>query len=157
MASVPKAKQQLDRIVETIIYLTTEGRRLAREQCARYGITATQLNVIKMLDEIGDLSLSRLSSLIKANNSTVTGIVDRMERDGLVRREQSEDDRRVWMIKLTERGRRLAREIDIAPWHALRDAVVRLPERDRQQLLSILSRLAGEVARSVTEGSSTKS
>ena len=150
MSTVPKAKEQLDRIVESIIYLTTEGRRLARERCARYGITATQLSVIKMLSEIGDLSLSRLSSLIRANNSTVTGIVDRMERDGLVRREQSEDDRRVWMIKLTERGRRLARGIDIAPWDTLRNAVLRLPEREREQLLLILSRVAAEVAREVT-------
>jgi MarR family transcriptional regulator, organic hydroperoxide resistance regulator len=139
-------KEQLDRIVEAIIFLNTESRRLARESCARFGITATQLSVIKMLDEIGDLSLSRLSAVIGANNSTVTGIVDRMERDGLVRREHSDDDRRVWMIRLTERGRRLAREIDIAPWDALREAIMRLGEKDRAKLLAILSRVAAEVA-----------
>ena len=140
-------KEQLDRIVEAIIFLNTESRRLARESCASFGITATQLNVIKMLDEIGDLSLSRLSAVIGANNSTVTGIVDRMERDGLVKREHSDDDRRVWMIRLTDRGKRLAREIDIAPWDALREAVLRLEEKDREKLLAILSRVAGEVAK----------
>jgi MarR family transcriptional regulator, organic hydroperoxide resistance regulator len=140
-------KEQLDRIVEAIIFLNTESRRLARESCAKFGITATQLNVIKMLDEIGDLSLSRLSSVIGANNSTVTGIVDRMERDGLVKREHSDDDRRVWMIRLTERGKKLARDIDIAPWHALRDAVMQLEEKERERLLSILSKVAAEVAK----------
>ena len=140
-------KEQLDRIVEAIIFLNTESRRLARESCAKFGITATQLNVIKMLDEIGDLSLSRLSAVIGANNSTVTGIVDRMERDGLVKREHSDDDRRVWMIRLTDRGKKMARDIDIAPWDALREAVLRLEEKDREKLLSILSRVAGEVAK----------
>ena len=140
-------KEQLDRIVEAIIFLNTESRRLARESCARFGITATQLNVIKMLAEIGDLSLSRLSSVIGANNSTVTGIVDRMERDGLVKREHSDDDRRVWMIRLTERGRKMARDIDIAPWDALREAVMQLDEKERERLLSILSKVAGEVAK----------
>ena len=154
---MPHPKEQLDRIVETIIYLTTEGRRLARERCARYGITATQLSVIKMLHEIGDLSLSRLSTLIRANNSTVTGIVDRMERDGLVRREQSEDDRRVWMIRLSDRGKKLAREVDIAPWEALREAVLRLPARDREHLLETLSKVAAEVARFVDERGSEHS
>jgi DNA-binding MarR family transcriptional regulator len=153
VSSLPgSAKEQLDRIVETIIYLAAESRRLARESCARFGITATQLNVIKMLDEIGDLSLSRLSSLIKANNSTVTGIADRMERDGLVRRAQSDDDRRVWMIRLTERGRRLAREVNIAPWEALRSAVMRLDERERDRLLTTLSKIAAEVASIYTQG-----
>jgi DNA-binding MarR family transcriptional regulator len=149
MATTP-AKQQLDRIVETIIYLTTEARRLARERSARHGITATQLSVIKMLHEIGDLSLSRLSAHIHAHNSTVTGIIDRMERDGLVRRARDPDDRRVFLIKLTERGRRLAREIDVAPWEALRGAILRLDPRDRARLLEILSTVATEVGRTVT-------
>jgi DNA-binding MarR family transcriptional regulator len=149
MATAP-AKQQLDRIVETIIFLTTEARRLARERSARHGITATQLSVIKMLHEIGDLSLSRLSAHIHAHNSTVTGIIDRMERDGLVRRARDPDDRRVFLIKLTERGRRLAREIDVAPWEALRGAILRLDPRDRARLLEILSTVATEVGRTVT-------
>src|SRR3954466_11134051 len=83
----------LDVIVETVIYLQTESRRLAREQCTRLGVTATQLNIIKMLDEIGELSLSELSRKIAAQNSTVTGIVDRMVQADLVTREQSPEDR----------------------------------------------------------------
>src|SRR5687768_13351799 len=67
----------LDRIVETAIYLQTESRRLAREQCARHGITATQLNVLKLLQTVGELSLSEVSKRMAATNSTVTGIIDR--------------------------------------------------------------------------------
>src|SRR6266545_3951953 len=96
--------QTVSRIIETSIYLQTESRRLAKEQCARHGITATQLNVLKMLQAIGELSLSELSKRIAATNSTVTGIVDRMVTAGLVVREQSADDRRVWKIKATAQG-----------------------------------------------------
>ena len=39
---------------------------------------------MKLLEGIGDLSLSELSDKIRAQNSTVTGIIDRMEREGLV-------------------------------------------------------------------------
>src|SRR5436190_5902463 len=97
-AARPAATRDLDVIVETVIYLQTESRRLAREQCTRLGVTATQLNIIKMLDEIGELSLSELSRKIAAQNSTVTGIVDRMVQADLVTREQSPEDRRVWRI-----------------------------------------------------------
>lgn len=144
----------LDRIVEGIIYLTTESRRLSRERCAEYGITATQLTVLKLLHEIGGLSLSRLSAEIRAHNSTVTGIVDRMERDGLVERLQSAEDRRVWVIDLTPRGRELARKIDVAPWQTLRAALDSLDPGDRDTLLTILAKLAsfvsGEVDKSRT-------
>ena len=142
----PTSAAGLDRIVETIIYLTTESRRLSRERCAEYGITATQLTVLKLLHAIGGLSLSKLSSEIRAHNSTVTGIVDRMERDGLVERVQSAEDRRVWNIDLTPRGRELAKKIDVAPWETLRGALDALDDKERKQLVTILSKLAGHVA-----------
>ena len=61
------------------------------------------------------MSLSELSERIRAQNSTVTGIIDRMERENLVSRERSKEDRRVVYIKLTAKGRRLAEEIPIEP------------------------------------------
>ena len=70
---IPEAyKVQVDRIVETIIYLYTESRRLTKEQAARHGLTGPQLSVAKILEDIGDLSLSELSERINAQNSTVT-------------------------------------------------------------------------------------
>jgi MarR family transcriptional regulator, organic hydroperoxide resistance regulator len=144
-------KSQIDRIVETTIYLQTESRRIAKEQCARLGITATQLNVVKMLQTIGDLSLSELSRQLAATNSTVTGIVDRMVAAGLVAREQSADDRRVWKIRLTADGKALARKIDVAPWEILQSALAALPAAELEQLIATLSKIAEHVQRTVQE------
>jgi MarR family transcriptional regulator, organic hydroperoxide resistance regulator len=141
--------RSIDRIVETTIYLNTESRRLAREQCAKLGITATQLNVIKLLQTVGDLSLSELSKKMVATNSTVTGIVDRMVAANLVAREQSAEDRRVWKIKLTAQGKALAKKIDVAPWEILRGAVMSLPADERTQLISTLDKIADYVERTV--------
>jgi MarR family transcriptional regulator, organic hydroperoxide resistance regulator len=143
--STRRTVRDLDVIVETVIYLQTESRRLAREQCARHGITATQLNIIKMLDEIGDLSLSELSRRIAAQNSTVTGIVDRMVEAKLVTREQSAEDRRVWRIKLAERGRQIAKKIDVAPWDLLRRSIDSLDKKDKEALVAILRKVAAHV------------
>ncbi|MBA2544562.1 MAG: MarR family transcriptional regulator [Deltaproteobacteria bacterium] len=135
--------------METTIYLNTESRRLAREQCAKLGITATQLNVIKLLQTVGDLSLSELSKRMVATNSTVTGIVDRMVAANLVTREQSVDDRRVWKIKLTTQGKATAKKIDVAPWEILRGAVMALPADERTQLIATLDKIADYVERTV--------
>jgi len=148
----PAAHQTtLDRIVETAIYLQTESRRLAREQCARHGITATQLNVLKLLQTVGELSLSEVSRRMAATNSTVTGIIDRMTAANLVEREQSTEDRRVWKIRLTPEGRAMARKVEVAPWEILRTAVTALPGPELEQLITTLAKVADHVERVVGE------
>jgi DNA-binding MarR family transcriptional regulator len=138
-------KAAIDRIVETVIYLQTESRRLAKEQASTHGITATQLNVLKLLLAVGDLSLSQLSKRMTATNSTVTGIVDRMVAANLVSREQSPTDRRVWRIKLTAEGKALARKVDVAPWEILQRAVLSLPPAELDQLIRSLTKVVDSI------------
>src|SRR5579863_5759393 len=99
----PEIKNDVDRVLETIIYLYTESRRITKELARRADLTGPQLTVVKMLEGVGDLSLSDLSDRIRAQNSTVTGIIDRMEREGLVLRVRSTEDKRVIIIRLTEK------------------------------------------------------
>ena len=80
-------KPEIDSILEAIVYLYTESRRLTKELARQVDLTGPQLTVLKMLEGVGDLSLSELSERIRAQNSTVTGIIDRMEREGLVVRD----------------------------------------------------------------------
>jgi DNA-binding MarR family transcriptional regulator len=147
-----RKKLDLDRIVETIIYLQTEGRRVAKEQAERLGVTATQLNVLKFLHQLGDLSLSELSRAIAARNSTVTGIVDRMEEAGLVAREQSATDRRVWKIRLAKRGAEIAVRAEVPSWDLLQHALEALSEDDKQTLVRILDQVARHVMKEEKNG-----
>lgn len=144
MSRIPEVlKEQVDRIAEAIIYLYTESRRLTKDQAAKFGLTGPQLTVVKILDELGDLSLSELSDRIRAQNSTVTGIVDRMEREGLVDRNRSSEDRRVVHIRLTDKGQKLAKQLNFEPFaifrHALQQA---LEPQELLQLLALLDKLA---------------
>lgn len=148
MSARPKVAD-LDLIIEAMIYLETESRRLAREAASRVGVTATQLNVLKLLEEIGELSLSELSRRLAAQNSTVTGIVDRMVQAGLVGREQSEEDRRVWRIKPTYRGKLVAQQAEVRPWNLLKQALAALDEKEKVELVAILQKVAAHVARQV--------
>lgn len=142
---VDRHKSSIDRIVETAIYLQTESRRLAKEQSARHGITATQLNVLKLLLTVGDLSLSELSKQMAATNSTVTGIIDRMVAANLVSREQSAEDRRVWRIRLTPDGRAIAKKVEVAPWELLQKALVALPPAELGQLIATLDKIVDHI------------
>lgn len=143
------AKPDIDAIVETIIYLYTESRRLTKGLASEFGLTGPQLTVLKLLETFGDLSLSSLSERIRAQNSTVTGIIDRMEREGLVRRERSTQDRRVIHIRLTDKGGKLAQKIAVEPMVIFRAALGALSRDDTKDLLRILTKLEKTVRRHV--------
>src|SRR5689334_10749831 len=139
------SKRAFDRIVETLIFLYTESRRLTKDEARKHDLTGPQLTVIKLLAGIGDLSLTELSDSMQTKNSTVTGIIDRMEAAALVRRIRSETDRRVVMIRLTPHGRALARAIPIEPMQAFRRALESLTGREQKTLLKILAKLETQV------------
>ena len=135
-------KLEVDSILEATVYLYTESRRITKEVARRVELTGPQLTVLKVLEGVGDLSLSELSERIRAQNSTVTGIIDRMEREGLVVRARSTEDRRVVNIRLTEKGAKIAREIAVEPMEVFRSALESLSGAEMQELLRILTKIA---------------
>ncbi len=148
----PEPRSEIDSIVETIIYLYTESRRLTKGLASQFGLTGPQLTVIKLLETFENLSLSSLSERIRAQNSTVTGIIDRMEREGLVRRDRSTTDRRVVHISLSEKGQKLAKQIQVEPMEIFRGALQGLSHADLRDLLRIMNKLQRYVRTHIAEG-----
>ncbi|HEY3817480.1 MAG TPA: MarR family transcriptional regulator [Polyangiaceae bacterium] len=138
-------KPEIDSILEAILYLYTESRRVTKELARQVDLTGPQLTVLKMLEGLGDLSLSELSERIRAQNSTVTGIIDRMERESLVVRARSTEDRRVVKIRLTEKGAKIARAIAVEPMEIFRGALDSLSAGETRELLKILTKIAKRV------------
>lgn len=140
-----RRKGEVDRIVETILYLYAESRRVTKTEARERGLTGPQLSVLKILEATGDLSLTELSERMSAKNSTITGIVDRMERDGLVVRDRSATDRRVVLIRATDKGLELARSVKVGAMELLTGALASLREKDRLELRRIVLELAEHV------------
>jgi len=138
-------KQDVDRIVEAVVYLYSEGRRITKESARLHGLTGPQVTAIKLLEGFGDLSLTGLSERMSARNSTMTGLVDRMERDGLVLRVRSARDRRVVLIQLTSRGRDLAARIPVTSMEVFARALGSLEGAEREALRRILRKLSDRV------------
>jgi len=70
-----------------------------------FDITLPQFDVLSELEHAAEtLTMSQLSQKLMVSNGNVTGVVDRLQRDGYVRREASPTDRRVQYIALTEKG-----------------------------------------------------
>jgi len=77
----------------------------------RGALSIIHLTVVNLLEAEGPQSMGQLAEDLDVSVASVTGIVDRMERRGLVERERGTGDRRVIMVDLTETGRALFSEM----------------------------------------------
>ena len=97
-------------ILMTYLRVTQHMSRLFREHFGRLHLTFPQALVPNVLGEEGPMPISLLAERTGSANSTVSGIVDRLEKLGLARRERSEQDRRVILVAATERYETLRRK-----------------------------------------------
>ncbi len=82
------------------------SHKITEEMRGHFGkstLTYPQTLVLALLDCDGPMPISSLARAAGSANSTVSGIVDRLENAGLVRRVRSEQDRRVIFVEVTER------------------------------------------------------
>lgn len=70
----------------------------------RSGLTAPQLVVIQALRKDGEMAPSAIARAVSLSQATVTSILDRLERAGLISRRRSDSDRRVVLVGLTPDG-----------------------------------------------------
>lgn len=82
-----------------------------QRRLARHGVTSAQLAVLEALLHLGPLTQSELGAKMLRSGGSVTTLLDTLERKGLVRRERSEEDRRVSLVYLTASGGRLIRRV----------------------------------------------
>jgi DNA-binding MarR family transcriptional regulator len=125
----------LRRIVRAI---DVHSRALSRE----YELTWPQLAALRELERLGKCPVGRLAAEMYVGAPTVTGIVDRLERDGFVKRFREKVDRRKVLVNLTSKGQELLARKPSLLNERLRTGLSCLSERQQKQMRSTLDRLA---------------
>ena len=70
-----------------------------------FEVTLPQFDVLSELERAkSPLTMSRLSKELMVSNGNVTGVIDRLSKNKLVRRVRSKEDRRIQYIELTDEG-----------------------------------------------------
>ena len=95
-------------IIYSIRRLIQASELYTKELNKKYQVSAAQLNCIITLYEYGPLPPSKIANHMMVKSSTVTGVVDRLEKKGLAERMRNSPDRRVITIQLTQAGKKLA-------------------------------------------------
>jgi MarR family transcriptional regulator, organic hydroperoxide resistance regulator len=119
--------------------------RQIHHDVARSGLTGPQVRTIEVLYDSGPLSVKDLSAKLHLSHSTVSGIVDRLARRQLVRREPHPEDRRVSRVAVTREVMRYARSAPQRLLSPLADALRDVRPAERKQIIETLKRLAALV------------
>lgn len=118
------------------------------------GITLTQLSVLRELRP-GPQTAGRLGQGVGLSPASVTRLIDRLERRGLVSRRRESDDRRCVEIHLQPAGEMLLGEVRVLRGTALHRAVESMSADDRRRLAVALRQLV-ERTRSIVAPSNNR-
>lgn len=143
MATVRQVNDHVDEI-KAILRLMVSTRRLRDPLADMHpDLTPPQTHVLAALS-LGDpegMPTSVLAHRICASAPTMTGLVDRMEAQGLVTRERNGDDRRLVTIKLTDAGRKAVLVLDAHVTDRLTGLLSVLEADERETLVRLLTRI----------------
>jgi MarR family transcriptional regulator, organic hydroperoxide resistance regulator len=109
------------------------------EQLRRRGVSVPVWRVLaSLVGSVGGETVTGLAEVCLLQQPTMTKLLDRMVRDGLVRRSQDGRDRRVVRVLLTPRGEAIAEELVQAALQHEQEVLARHPEAEAMALKSLL-------------------
>lgn len=144
----PLSKERLRTWLAMLKAVRAVEAELRERMRGSWGTTLPRFDVLAALHRAGrGLTMSELSGALRVSNGNVTGLVDRLVEDAMVRREAVEGDRRASRVCLTDEGRRgfaemarlhetwvdeLLSPLDGADLHVIRSRLARIAETAAQ-------------------------
>ena len=102
-------EQIVKEIVSGIRWLTRAVYLESAKISKRFGLTVAQSTALRNLIVHGPISSADLSRKMYVTPANITGIVDRLEKKGLVKRSRQAVDRRIVLLSSTEKGEHLGK------------------------------------------------
>jgi DNA-binding MarR family transcriptional regulator len=135
----PEGRELVERIMDEFHVAMRELRCAGTERLVKAGVSMTHLHVMGLLSRHGETSMSRIADLLDVSLSNATGLIDRMAERGLVERVRVDEDRRVVLVRLSERGQAQLDELEILRRDMLQKILGRLDPTQLKRLSKSLS------------------
>jgi DNA-binding MarR family transcriptional regulator len=123
-------------IAAALVRLSFLVQRRYAQICARHELSPAQAELMCVIKDQAR-GMTELTHMLGMERPGVTGLVDRIERRGLVRRETAPYDRRVVTVALTTRGKEITEDFYAEVSNTLRRVVVHLPADEQRQFADI--------------------
>ncbi len=123
-------------------------RRIRRRLRAEFGTTLPRFDVLAQLDRSADgLTMGDLSSRLMVSAGNITGLIERLVREGLVTRMATPGDRRTQRVRLTAAGKRLFDSMTPAHEAWVAESVASLSDEEMREINGLLEKLKTSLQR----------
>ena len=135
-----------DRVTELLPQLARGMARHENNYLTKGVITPPQVWVLRQLTRQSECSMRELADFMKMGLSSVTGMVDRLVKQGLANRRRTDRDRRVVFVDITAKGRKILKEILEQHHRTILDLFESLTAEERSTYLCILEKLVKKLS-----------
>lgn len=105
------------------------------------GVTETQFSVLELLYHKGEFTIKEIIEKMFSTGGNMTVVISNLLKEGLVRKSRSEEDGRVWLISITEKGTSLMEEIFDSHLEHVEKAFGVLTEGEQMIMIELLKKL----------------
>lgn len=144
----PVSNEQFAEIEFLLREISVIVKRKGREILDQFPVTPPQFAALLLLEKEGDLTIGELSQKMYLACSTMTDLIDRMEKNEVVERIRDGRDRRVVRIRLLDKGQKIIQEVLAARREYLSGVLSHLSSGETEQIQKHLSILYHEMKNS---------
>ena len=129
-----------------IYYTTSALKNSFNTFFTQYKTTEVQYHLLLLLDsqsdkKTGGLTQAQLSKMMMVNRANITSLLDRMERDKLVKRSADKNDRRSKIVQLTAKSKKIITNAQAAYTAELKNSLKPLKKAEQKTLTELLTKI----------------
>jgi DNA-binding MarR family transcriptional regulator len=134
-----------DKVAEMMPVITREFFKQQTAEFLKTKITMPQFVVLEILSHHGESKMTDLANLLDVTTAAMTGIIDRLVRDGYAARGHDKDDRRIVRVSLTRKGEKIVKDMVDNRKKLTIKLFGAISQEDREQYLKILTRVRDQL------------
>ncbi|HIQ05983.1 MAG TPA: MarR family transcriptional regulator, partial [Anaerolineae bacterium] len=141
VSSEPR-RDRVHQILDAVMHLTWAGHKQFASELSQLGLTPPQFFALAFIThQVAGCPIHRVAEATYQERATMTGILDRLERAGLIQRERSHRDRRQWIITPTDAGKEIIARVTRWRLQSLEEALADFTQEELDELHRLLSKL----------------
>ncbi|MGD1004589.1 MAG: MarR family winged helix-turn-helix transcriptional regulator [Methanoregulaceae archaeon] len=133
--------EYLFEVFENLLRIRNECSSAIFSECGLSDMTVKQITYLKVINEQGDVTFSRLAEITRNSKPTITEMINKFVRMGCVYRDPCPDDGRILYIRLTDKGQKIAQAEQAALRRVIERMIDSLDKHETDLLVEILQKV----------------
>lgn len=122
-------------------------QEVIKDDISNHGMRTSDFEILEALYHKGRLTVREVSEAVLINTGSITYVIDKLEKKGLLERSNCKDDRRVVYIQITDEGKKLMNTIFPAHQRVIEELFDGISEEDKKTVVNVLKQVGRKASK----------